>query len=105
VSHDDLTIAEMVANLTTKERAAPLTMGAFADFVEAVDQRIRDLERRLAVNEAKALTYRGAFTRAACYERNDLVTHAGQLWFATAATNEPPGKSLDWLLTAKAQGR
>lgn len=67
-----------------------------------IEKAVKPLLARLSALENRPSTnYRGVFDPAETYERADLCTHDGAVWFACTSTNERPGKSASWKLMLK----
>jgi hypothetical protein len=73
-------------------QAIKQSLGPLVDRIEALERRVE-----------KAMTYRGAYTRAAGYAPGDTVTHDGSAWVAVRGigADEAPGASSGWVLAVK----
>lgn len=67
----------------------------------AANTRLKAIESRLEILEARELKYLGAFRGGQQYKAGNLVSHAGGLWHANEDTSETPGKSNAWTLAVK----
>ena len=79
-------------------RSAARTLGlallAVGDAVAAAKKRITELEKC-------PVEYLGTFEIGKNYERRQLVTCAGSLWYCERTTQQRPGDSNAWTLCAK----
>jgi hypothetical protein len=86
----------LALDLREHVRAAKMYRKRCEDALAALDARIKALE----VNPA--WQYRGTFDEGSWYDPNELVTHAGSLWFCRRRTNTPPGDAdSGWTLIVK----
>lgn len=74
---------------------------------EAINEKLAPLIRRLeALEQGGARTlidsYAGIFRDGVSYQRGQLVTDRGGLWFCNADTDTRPGTGPHWTLAVKA---
>jgi hypothetical protein len=70
--------------------------------IDSTGGRIGDVEAKVMLLGDEKTRYRGQFSRAEQYLRNDLVTHSGGLWCALKqARGVAPGEGGDFMLMQK----
>lgn len=79
----------------------PVNFEALETVIRPLVKEIGALRQRVAELEDRGLKYLGSYQRAADYRRGDSVTHKGSLWTAIKATEQEPGTSSHWQLSAK----
>jgi hypothetical protein len=80
-----------------------LTLEELAAQVQRLQERVHELEQR----PGTGWCYRGVWQEDRLYQRFDVTTDRGSLWFCWAPTLLRPGSTLDWQCVARrgANGR
>lgn len=93
--------------MTPEQLRAALVKGLGQAMRDTYGRRIDALEQRLKALEAggaKSLidAYRGTYKDGEQYQRGQLITHQGSLWFCGMDTNSRPGTGPHWTMAVKA---
>ena len=100
---------DLLGRIVALERACGLSPTAPTPGVEAVapvvknfvDAQLGPLRGMVHELRADAMKYMGVYEQGRTYQRGEVVSLKGGMWFALETTNTRPGVNGDWKLTVK----